>query len=213
MIDIQYAGSEKFGVKFLNGQLETLEAKLPLGYRFKNESDQSYFNSQGSGQLLLSFFIVLALMFLICSILFESLRQPAIVLIVIPISFIGVFVSFYLFDFRFDQGGLASFLLLSGLSVNASIFILNEYNALRSVYPKEDRIKLYLQAFQAKIAPILLTIFSTIFGFIPFVTGNTNETFWFALGVGTIGGLLFSILGIIIYLPVLTLWRKDKIKL
>ena len=56
-----------------------------------------------------------------------------------------------------------------------------------------------------KIFPIVLTIISTILGFIPFVKDGQNEVFWFALGIGTIGGLLFSLVGILFYLPVFTL--------
>ena len=142
---------------------------------------------------------------MICSILFESLKQPFIILSVIPISFIGVFLTFYLFDFNFDQGGLASFVLLSGITVNASIFIINGFNKLRKTFPEKDSILLYIEAFKQKIFPILLTVVSTILGFIPFVKDGQNEVFWFALGVGTIGGLIFSLVGILFYLPVFTL--------
>jgi len=153
---------------------------------------------------------VLGIIYLICAILFESLKQPFIILSVIPISFIGVFLTFYVLDFNFDQGGLASFVLLSGITVNASIFILNGYNKLKKQCPNRENIPLYLEAFKQKIFPIMLTIVSTILGFIPFVKDGQNEVFWFALGAGTIGGLLFSLLGILFYLPVFTLNKINK---
>ncbi len=62
-----------------------------------------------------------------------------------------------------------------------------------------------MQAFKQKIFPIILTIISTVLGFLPFVIGGQDEVFWFALGVGTIGGLLFSLLGILLYLPIFIL--------
>jgi hypothetical protein len=43
------------------------------------------------------------------------LLKPLAVISLIPLSFIGVFLTFYLFGFNFDQGGFASFILLSGL--------------------------------------------------------------------------------------------------
>ena len=58
-----------------------------------------------------------------------------------------------------------------------------------------------IKAYNNKIFPVLLTISSTILGFIPFVIGGQNEVFWFALAVGTIGGLIFSMIGILFYLP------------
>jgi len=63
-------------------------------------------------------------------------------------------------------------------------------------------------AFKGKITPILLTIISTILGFIPFVYSGQNEVFWFALGVGTIGGLIMSLVMIVLVLPILIV-RRD----
>jgi multidrug efflux pump subunit AcrB len=101
---------------------------------------------------------------------------------------------------------------LSGITVNASIFIINSFNKLKKEFPKGNYINLYIEAFKQKIFPITLTIISTILGFIPFVKDGQNEVFWFALGAGTIGGLLFSLLGIIIYLPLFTLKQKRLVE-
>lgn len=210
LVEFQYTGAAKFGSKFLDEKLEELETKLPLGYSFERSGRQWFFNQDKNSKYSLLLFLILGIIFLICSILFESLKQPFIILSVIPISFIGVFLTFYLFDFNFDQGGLASFVLLSGITVNASIFIINGYNKLKKEHPDHNNIDLYLMAFRQKIFPILLTIISTILGFIPFVKGGQNEVFWFALGVGTIGGLVFSLVGILLYLPIFTL-KKSKI--
>lgn len=117
-----------------------------------------------------------------------------------------------MFNFNFDQGGLASFVLLSGITVNASIFIINGFNKLKKEFPNENYVALYLEAFKQKIFPIILTIISTILGFIPFVKDGQNEVFWFALGAGTIGGLFFSLLGILIYLPLFTLKSRRILK-
>jgi multidrug efflux pump subunit AcrB len=99
----------------------------------------------------------------------------------IPISFIGVFLTFYLFDFNFDQGGYASFILLCGISVNAALYIINDFNNFKRRYPNKNPQQLYIKAFTYKIIPVLLTILSTIAGLIPFVIGGQNEAFWFHL--------------------------------
>jgi len=49
---------------------------------------------------------------------------------------------------------------------------------------------------------------STILGFIPFMVGLEKEGFWFPLAAGTIGGLIMSVIGVFIFLPVLTLKKK-----
>ena len=105
------------------------------------------------------------------------------------------------FDFNFDQGGYASFILLSGNVVCAAIFIISEYNILKKKCPYTSDISLYVKAFNHKIIPILSTVLSTIVGLIPFLIYGEKEPFWFAFGVGTIGGLLMSLLVIPIYLP------------
>lgn len=56
--------------------------------------------------------------------------------------------------------------------------------------------------------PIVLTIASTCLGLLPFMIGGQNEVFWFALAVGTTGGLLFSIFVVFIVLPIF-LTRKN----
>jgi multidrug efflux pump subunit AcrB len=118
----------------------------------------------------------------------------------IPVSFIGVFLTFYIFKFNFDQGGFASFILLSGVVVNSGLFIINDYNNLK--LRKRQSLRLYIKAYNQKIIPVLLTILSTIIGLIPFVWGGQYEVFWFAFAAGTIGGLIFSVLALLIYQPV-----------
>ena len=88
-------------------------------------------------------------------------------------------------------------------------FILYRLKKLRSKSNDSNSLKIYIEAFKQKIFPIVLSIFSTILGFIPFITDGEDEAFWFSLGVGTIGGLVFSIIGVFIYLPLFTLKRKS----
>jgi len=209
LVQFQYTGSAKFGAKYLDEQLEVLKNKLPLGYQFERNSNRWFLNDDKNNNYTFLLVLVLSIIYFICAMLFESFKQPFIILSVVPISFIGVFLTFYLFDFNFDQGGLASFVLLSGITVNSSIFIINGFNKLLKSKPNEEKLILYMEAFKQKIFPIILTIISTILGFIPFVMDGQNEVFWFAMGVGTIGGLLFSLLGILIYLPLFTLKRVN----
>jgi multidrug efflux pump subunit AcrB len=72
-------------------------------------------------------------------------------------------------------------------------------------------LHLYRKAFNHKILPVFLTVFSTIVGLIPFLIFGKKEVFWFAFGVGTIGGLVMSMLVIPVFLP-LFLNLNDKKK-
>ena len=197
----EYIGSYQQSWNVSEREINKFNEKSPLGYKAETETSRYWWGENGTSQYWLLFLIAL-IIFFTTSILFNSLKQPLIVIFIIPISFIGVFLVFYLFDLNFDQGGFAAFVLLAGLSVNANIYVLNEYNNIRSAYPRIAPVKAYLKAWNAKIRPVFLTIISTVLGFIPFMIGEFREAFWFPLAVGTIGGLLFSFFAIMFYLPV-----------
>jgi len=153
-------------------------------------------------------FLIIVIIFVTSSVLFNSVRQPLAIIFMIPVSYIGVFLTFYWFKLNFDQGGFASFILLCGVTVNASIYILYEFNQILENNPRISPFKAYLKAWNVKITPIFLTVTSTVLGFIPFMIGTDKEAFWFPLAAGTIGGLLMSVVGVFFYLPIFTLRRK-----
>jgi len=210
-VRFDYLGNSKFGNKYRDKIIEEMNKELPLGYYVKQSSYS--WGREASKQYYL-ILIIMLLIYMICSILFESLLQPLAIIFIIPLSYIGVFLTFYCFDFNFDQGGYPAFVLLSGLVVNASIYIINEYNNIRKQYSNRTipLTKLYIKAFNAKIIPILLTIISTILGLTPFVFLGQDEPFWFALAVGSIGGLIFSVIAIVFILPILVISRKQYLK-
>ncbi len=211
LVKYNYLGSYKFGNKYLKKVLDEMKDEMPLGYTAETMNFYWMGNEQKKQYSLI--LLIIALVFLICSVLFESLRQPLAIVLIIPLSFTGIFLTFYWFDFSFDQGGYASFVLLSGLVVNSAIYIINEYNNLRRRFAgrKISNVRLYRKAFDNKIVPILLTILSTILGLLPFVIYGGNDVFWFALAVGSIGGLLFSLIVIVVYLPVFVVGRRKNI--
>lgn len=173
---------------------------LPIGYSIK-EAGYRHWVREANKQFLL-ILLVIVIIYLICAILLESLIQPLAVVIMIPVSFVGLFLTFYLFNLSFDQGGFGAFILLSGIVVNAALYILSDYNnymreAARGLTPSH----LYVKAYQGKIIPIGLTVLSTVLGLVPFITEGDDEVFWFSLAAGTMGGLIFSVLAIMIFLP------------
>lgn len=203
-----FLGTEPLAKIVRERNIEKLKTRLPIGYRVL-EQKYNYWDKEDKQQYYY-LFVVIFIIFFICAILLESLKYPFAIISMIPISFIGVFLTFYLFDFNFDQGGYASFILLSGISVNSALYIINDFNNLKKQYPKRNIQLLYFKAFNYKIIPVILTIVSTIVGLVPFVWGSQNEAFWFSFAAGSIGGLLFSLAGIIVYLPIFSLKRIKK---
>ncbi|MDR1455614.1 MAG: efflux RND transporter permease subunit [Tannerella sp.] len=206
-LQYEYIGASNQGVKKQERILEAFNETLPMGYSAKSDSYYWRWGQKDNSQYLL-LLLIIVIIFFTTGILFNSLKQPLAVIFVIPVSYIGIFLTFYWFRLNFDQGGFASFILLSGITVNASIYILNEYNDIRRRKPRMSPHRAYIKAWNRKITPIFLTIVSTVLGFIPFMLGETREAFWFPLAAGTIGGLLMSVAGIYIYLPAFTLRRQ-----
>ena len=203
-LQYEYVGAYQMGTKMLERELKKFRKLLPSGYEANSEMGGGYWSSKDNSQYLV-LLLIAAVIFIVTSILFNSLRKPFAILFVIPVSFIGLFLTFWLFELNFDQGGFAAMILLCGITVNAAIYLLDEYGNIREKFPNMNSIRAYLKAWNVKIAPIMLTVISTILGFIPFIVGGTKEAFWFPLAAGTIGGLLMSLAGLFIFLPIYAL--------
>ena len=207
-LQYEYIGAAKQGEKVAKQTIEEFSKMLPMGYSVEKINQTWQWDRKDNKQYLL-IFLVLAIIYFIASILFDSLKQPFAIIFIIPVSYIGVFLTFYWFQINFDQGGFAAFILLCGITINSSIYIFSEYNSLRKRNKNTLPLRAYMKAWSIKITPILLTIFSTILGFIPFLIGDNKETFWFPLATGTIGGLIMSLFGIFFYLPLFIIPRKS----
>lgn len=203
-VSFEYMGSAKFGNEYLDEVLDEMKVLMPIGYEAKKQT-WSWNSDKAKREYGLLGLLVVGIFF-ICTILFENFKQPFYIIFLIPISFIGLFLIFSLFDFYFDQGGYAAFVMLGGLAVNAGIFILNDFNNRKTGVFNRNILK----SVAGKAIPILLTVLSTCFGLVPFLIEGQNEIFWFSLAIGTIGGLVFSMVGVFWILPVL-MWRKRKV--
>lgn len=201
-----FVGNHQLANIFRKNNIKEFKDKLPLGFLI-GKSGQGKWNKEEKSQYY-SLIIIAVLIFFICSILLESFKQPLVIISIIPLSFTGVFLIFHLFKYNFDQGGYASFILLSGISVNSCLYIINDFNNLKIQFPNRDVVSLFFKAFNYKIIPILLTIISTVAGLIPFLWDGQKEVFWFSFALGSIGGLIFSIIGIYIYIPLFVLNKK-----
>ena len=191
-------GSWQYSDKLMKTTRETFYAKFPIGFRCV---DNSYYWRQEEGQQYWLLGLVVAIIFFVCAILFESLYQSLIIILLIPFSLIGTFLTYHWSAVEFGTGGFAAMVLLCGLTVNAGIYLMNEYN-------RNGRN--YLRAYNHKIIPILLTVLSTICGLLPFLLDGPEENFWFSFAVGSISGLLFSVLVLILAIPLFLKKRKKK---
>ena len=101
-LQYEYIGASEQGRKMLENRIEEYQLKLPMGYTIKSQSGYWFWGQESNKQ-----YGLLALLFVIiyftCSILFNSLKQPFAILFIVPISYIGIFLTFYLFKLNFDR--------------------------------------------------------------------------------------------------------------
>lgn len=197
--------------------VKSLNEQIPFGYEVFLPDEMGWWGGNTSGSENLWYVaLVLLIIFMICAVLLESFSQSFAVILMIPFSFIGVFLIFYLLELKFDQGGYAALLMLSGLVTNVALYIINDINFINKHYPKKDakdRVKIYIKAFNAKAMPIMITTGSAILSLLPFTINGEEQGFWFTLSAGTIGGLLFSLFGAYLMLPLALLKTEKKFKI
>jgi multidrug efflux pump subunit AcrB len=208
-VQYDYIGPYDQAWKITEREIKKFNDTAPLGYKAETESYRFWWGDENNSAQYFLLLLIIVIIYFTSSVLFNSLKQPFTIICIIPLAYIGLFLTFYLFKLNFDRGGYAAFILLTGISVNANIYLLNEYNNIRSANPRLTPLKAYLKAWNAKVRPIFLTIISTVLGFIPFIVGY-KEAFWYPLAVGSMGGLLFSFLMICLFLPLFMGIKKGK---
>ena len=207
VVGYDYMGPPMLINKWQGRYIQYMKDLLPIGFSAINREDS--WKKENPLQYLYIGLVVL-LIFIVCTISLESIKQSLVILMLIPLSFIGIFLTFYLFEINFDQGGYASFLLTGGLSVNAGLYIINDLNQLKNSQASYSYIA-FKKAISQKITPITITILSTICGLIPFLIQGKGEPFWYSFAAGSIGGLLFSMIGILLYLPAFLITSEKRI--
>lgn len=198
----EFIGNTNLAQKVIDAEVERLNKEvLPVGYHAE-KTQYSWNDDKGKNVLLI--LLVIAIIYFVCSILFESLLLPLAIIGLIPVSFIGCFLIFAITGSPFDQGGFAALIMLAGLVVNAGIYIVQERRL------QTEGRRSFVRAFNHKIVPTLLTVLSTALGLIPFLLDGPDEVFWYAFALGTIGGLTFSLLALIFFLPAWMPGRKHE---
>lgn len=203
VVSFQYRGSPKFGREYLNNTLNEMAQQMPIGYTAEEIVYADELKILGKRYCLI--FLLLAFIYLICGILFESLALPFYVIIIVPVSFIGVFLIFSAGGFPFDQGGYASFILLGGLVASSAVYIISDLNKAGKRSFNESLARVVFNRGKT----ILLTTVASICGLTPFLIEGRGEIFWYSFSIGMFGGLIFSIIAIFFVLPVF-LWKTGR---
>lgn len=169
---------------------------LPIGYRmewggeFENSSEA---NASLGRQLPVS----LLVMVLISVVLFNALRQPAIIWLLVPMSVNGVVLGLLGTGLPFTFTALLGLLSLSGMLIKNGIVLVEEIDLVREEgVPLEPAI---VAACVSRLRPVILAAATTILGMAPLL----GDAFFVSMAVTIMGGLAFASVITLIAAPVL----------
>jgi len=142
------------------------------------------------------------LMFIILAILYESLVQPMIIMIALPLSIIGVMLALYLSHEQFSLFVMIGFMLLMGMVGKNAVLLVDFAN--HAVKEGKDTDAALIEAGEKRLRPILMTTIAMVFAMIPLAlgTGPGSET-KAPMALSIIGGLLSSMFLTLLIVPVI----------
>ena len=179
--------------------IKRFNERLPMGFRVGENNGYGWWSPEK--QRIVLIFVVVLVIFMICASMFESFKIPLMIILLIPVSFMGMFVAYPIFGVSFGQGGFAAMIMLCGITVNAGIYLTSEYRTIAAATGHHG-LKTYIKAYNRKIIPTMLTILSTVLGLIPFLFDGKQNQFWFSFAIGVMSGMLFSVIAIVLVMPV-----------
>ncbi|MBC7363486.1 MAG: efflux RND transporter permease subunit [Candidatus Aminicenantes bacterium] len=155
-------------------------------------------------QLALGLLAALIIIYMILASFYESLVQPFIVMLAVPLSLIGVFLAFVIAGYPFDSSAYIGLILLAGIVVNNSIILVDHINLTRrqSELPLAEAI---IKGSEERVRPVFMTTFTTVFGMLPLLLiqlDSGQRQIWSTLALATLGGLSTSAIFIFLVIPI-----------
>ncbi|MDR1024594.1 MAG: efflux RND transporter permease subunit, partial [Treponema sp.] len=150
--------------------------------------------------------ITLCLLYLSMGAQFESFLIPLILLLAIPPSFAGAFFLLLVSSVKPDINSMIALVILFGISINNSIILYESCLGLGSTAAgntagRGQCISKIIRNCAKKLRAIIITNTTTIAALIPFAFDPLGINSQVSLSVALIGGLLFSLLLVLLVLP------------
>lgn len=169
----------------------------PLGQQdFMNQT------LQGLGSSLI---LSILLVFLLMVALYNSYRDPFIIIFSVPVAAVGAITALVLTHRTLNLFSLIGTILLVGIATKNGILLVDYANTLRGRgLGKLEAIK---QSAFTRFRPIVMTSFSVIFGNLPLALaldpGSGSRS---SLGIVIIGGVLSSLVLTLVLIPNMYMW-------
>ncbi|MEM9814728.1 MAG: efflux RND transporter permease subunit, partial [Pseudomonadota bacterium] len=171
------------------------EMSLPPGYKMEwgGEFESSGDANESLGQQLP---VSILVMVLISVLLFNAIRQPIIIWLLVPMSVNGVSLGLLGTGLPFTFTALLGLLSLSGMLIKNGIVLVDEIDQVRTEgNPLRDAI---VSASVSRLRPVILAAATTILGMIPLL----SDAFFVSMAVTIMGGLAFASILTLVAAPV-----------
>ncbi|MEM8524749.1 MAG: efflux RND transporter permease subunit [Bacteroidota bacterium] len=164
-------------------------------------SGQVFEDQQNVRELSVILGISLLLLYLILAAQFESLLQPFIVMLTVPIGLAGAVATLWFFNQSINLISIIGMIVMSGIVVNDAILKVDMMNRLRKKY---DLITAIHGAGIRRLKPILMTSITTILALMPilFASGLGAEL-QRPLAYAVIGGLVVGTISSLYFIPLI----------
>ena len=174
--------------------VESIE--LPPGYEMEwgGEYEDSRKAQSGLAAMLPIF---LLMMVLIVIGLFNSLRQPLVIWLTVPLALIGVTIGLIVTQKPFEFMAVLGFLSLIGMLIKNAIVLIDEINLQQS--EGKPPFAAIIDSGVSRLRPVAMAASTTALGMIPLLF----DAFFVAMAVTIIVGLLFATVLTMIVVPVL----------
>jgi multidrug efflux pump len=189
--------------------LEKEAASLPAGFSHDYLSDARQYVREGN-QLVLTFVFALIVIFLVLAAQFESLRDPLVILVSVPLSICGALMPLFF--------GLATINIYTQVGLVTLIGLISKHGILMVEFANQQQLEHGLSRRQAieraarvRLRPILMTTAAMVVGLVPLVTAQgAGAASRFSIGLVVVAGMTIGTLFTLFVLPaVYTVLAKD----
>lgn len=171
------------------------EIKIPEGYTLKyfgEQESQVESNEALAKNLPLTFF----LMFTTLLLLFKTYRKPTVILLMLPLIFIGIVLGLLLLGKSFDFFAILGLLGLIGMNIKNAIVLVDQIDIENQSGP--DPRKAVIKATISRIVPVAMASGTTILGMLPLLF----DAMFGGMAATIMGGLLVASALTLFVLPV-----------
>jgi len=166
------------------------QIQWPDGYRYEvagSAEDQA----ESFRYLLIAFLIAGILTYMVMASQFESLVEPLIIIVTIPLALTGVLLMLWITSTPISVTAMVGLVLLTGIVVNNGIVMIDYIKILQA--RGNERVQAIAQGATRRLRPILMTALTTILAMVPLALqlGSGAET-WSPMARTVIGGLTMS---------------------